>query len=348
MIVCTRCEEPRHQKNRREKKLKNAAPTIKTRTNTTTRCGCSFHASFSWKDWQNKQFNKAIKITNTNYRHGDGCLPSRNQLAVEKRMAGCHTVAIHEPRIKTILSVMGSGSRVPIKMLRNLMRPLYPPGTSLDARMVFNFSLKLKRMLASKAGDIDSQTITEEEETALLSTTDLEEESPAFLTEAFAQFTELLKEALADQNDLHQMEIYLKSLADCDPTFTYRVGHSSDGTTTGFIWQTGVMRSDFEKFGDVIFLDRLGQPLTDKGWPLLTFAMIDANGKVCLPSESIAIGESVDGYAWGLRSTCEMAPGRKLSDIKIIYSDGILASETLLDKLGIQDHARLYWIITTC
>jgi hypothetical protein len=26
MIVCTRCEEPQHQKNRREKKLKNVAP----------------------------------------------------------------------------------------------------------------------------------------------------------------------------------------------------------------------------------------------------------------------------------------------------------------------------------
>jgi hypothetical protein len=113
MIVCTRCKEPQYQKNRRVKKLKNAGPTIKTRTTTTIRCGCSCHASFSWKDWWNKQFNKAIKITNTNYRHGNGYLPSKNQLAV----AGCHIVAINEQQIKTILSVMGSDSRVPIKML---------------------------------------------------------------------------------------------------------------------------------------------------------------------------------------------------------------------------------------
>jgi hypothetical protein len=70
------------------------------------------------------------------------------------------------------------------------MKPLYPPGTSLDVKMVFNFRLKVKRMLASKAGDIDSQTITEEEETALFSTTELEQESPAFLTETFAGIAE--------------------------------------------------------------------------------------------------------------------------------------------------------------
>ena len=341
-IFCTRCEEPQHQKNRREKKVKNDAPTTKTRTTTTTRCGCSFHISFSWKEWRNKQSNKAIKITKkTNYRHDNGCLPSRNQLAVEKRKAGCHTVAINEQRIKTILSVMESGTRVPIRLLRDLMRPLYPPGTSLDSQMIFNFRLKVKRLLASRPGDIDSQTITEEEEEALLSTNDLTEQSPEFLTEAFTQFNELLREALADQNDLLQIGNYLKALADKDPTFTFRIGHAEDGTTTGFIWQTGVMRRDFELNHEVLFVDRLGQPLNNKGWPCVTLAMVDADGKICLPSESIAIAENVDVYGWAIRSTVEMTPCVSLSDIKIIFSDGILAGESLLSMLGIEDSCKI-------
>jgi hypothetical protein len=196
---------------------------------------------------------------------------------VEKRKAGSHTTAIHEAQIKTILSVMNTGSRVPIGMMRDLLRPIFPPGTSLDAnsKLVWNFRLKAKRMLAKGfVGDINSQTITEEEREALLSTKD-PKETPVFLTEIFQQFTELLKEALADGNDLHQITNYLNSLEDCNPTFMYRIGYVADGTATGLIWQTGVMRKDFELYGDVLFVDRLGQSLNDKGcWPLITIGML--------------------------------------------------------------------------
>jgi hypothetical protein len=189
-------------------------------------------------------------------------------------------------------------------------------------------------------GDINSQTITEEEEAALLSTKD-PEENPAFFTEIFQQFTELLKEALADRNDLHQITNYLNSLEACDRTFTYRIGYAADGTATGFIWQTGVMRKDFELYGDVLFVDRLGQSLNDKGWPLITIAMLDGQRKVCLPCETLAITKSIDSYAWTIRMIHEMAPGRKLSDIKIIFADGIMAGETLLAKLGIDATCKL-------
>ncbi len=340
-IVCTRCDEPQHQITRRNKKAKPAEG--KQRKSNSTRCGCPFFINYSPVDWRNRE-NKQIKITKSNYKHDNGCLPSRSQLTIEKRKAGCHTVAINEQRIKTILSVMETGSRVPVDMMRDLMRPLFPPGTSLDFQLVFNFRLKLKRMLASRAdrgGNIDSQTITGAEEDELLATNDLDQESPEFLTEAFSQFQELLKEAMLDQNDLKQMEQYLDSMASCDPTFTYRIGHGSDGTVTGFIWQTGVMRRDFELFGDVIFVDRLGQPLNSKGWPYLTMAMLDGDKTVCLPSENLTITESVDSYAWQIRTTCEMTPKRKLSDIKMIFADGILAGETLLAKLGIQDTCHL-------
>ena len=91
---------------------------------------------------------------------------------VEKRKAGQFTASVDELEIKTILSVMHTGKRVPIEMMRDLIRPLFPPGTSLDARLVFNFLLKSKRMLADGMGDLRSYTITVEEEQSLLSNGD--------------------------------------------------------------------------------------------------------------------------------------------------------------------------------
>jgi hypothetical protein len=92
-IVCTRCEEPQHQINRRNKKAKPVAN--KQRKTNTTRCGCPFRINYSPVDWWNKE-NKAVKITKANYKHGNGCLSSKSQLAVEKRKAGSHTTAINE------------------------------------------------------------------------------------------------------------------------------------------------------------------------------------------------------------------------------------------------------------
>ena len=98
----------------------------KQRQVNSTRCGCPFKIQYLPVDWKDKT-NKAIKITASScYSHDNGCLPSPTQLAVEKRKAGSHTTAIHEAQIKTILSVMNTGSRVPIGMMRDLMRPIFP------------------------------------------------------------------------------------------------------------------------------------------------------------------------------------------------------------------------------
>ena len=63
------------------------------------------------------------------------------------------------------------------------------------------------------------------------------------------------------------------------------------------------MRRDFELFGEVLFIDRLGRSLNTKGWPSMTTAMLDGDKRVCLASEAITIAEQVDAYAWKIRMT---------------------------------------------
>ena len=222
-ILCSRSAERKGVQNKRDRK--QPVPLEKQRKISSTRCGCTFSLKHSPVDQKDKS-NKAIKISQySRYMHTNGCLPSTGQLMVEKRKAGQFTASVNESQIKTILSVMHTGKRVPIDMMRDLMRPLFPPGTSLDAQLVFNFRLKSKRMLADGMGDLRSFTITEEQEQYFLSNGDLDfTETPVFMTEVFAQFRELLKEALTDQNDLHQITSYLNSLAKSDPSFDYRIG----------------------------------------------------------------------------------------------------------------------------
>ncbi|KAG7373302.1 hypothetical protein IV203_034026 [Nitzschia inconspicua] len=193
-------------------------------------------------------------------------------------------------------------------------------------------------MLARRDLDVASHTVTEDDEAQLLLSADgLDfQQSPEFLMEAFLQFRELLQEAL-DENEVQQIPLYLDKLGACDPTFSYRVGRSSDGTVTGFVWQTGVMRRDFELYRDVLFIDCMVKSINTKGWPINTIAMLDGEKKVCLPCEALTVGEEVDGYAWLVNCVLEMTPGRKRCDTRFIHGDGILEGGNFLTKLGIQD-----------
>ena len=102
------------------------------------------------------------------------------------------------------------------------------------------------------------------------------------------------------------------------------MGEASDGSITGLIWQTGVMRKDFELFGDVLFLDKLGRSLKNRGWATMTVAMVDGDKKLCFPCDSLTmIEESIPAYQWLLRMTVEMTPGMELTDTKVIFGDGI-------------------------
>jgi len=82
--TCTRCEEPVFRKNARSKRT--TVPLEKQRKRISTRVGCLFQVCYAFSDWRNKNDNKSIKITSSSmYCHSNGCLPSRSQLAVEKR-----------------------------------------------------------------------------------------------------------------------------------------------------------------------------------------------------------------------------------------------------------------------
>ena len=336
-LCCSRSAEPNGAKKKRAKK--EPTPINKRRKHNSTRCGCNFAIKYAPVNRGVKE-DKQIKITACDLMHSNGCFPCNSQLAVEKRKSGVVVASLHEARIKAIITVIRTETRVPVATLREMIRPLYPPGTALDAQLIFNLRLKIKRMIKQGlVDDINSVSITEEQERELLSP--VVDESPAFLTEVFVQFQELLKEALLDKNDLIQMKDYLDSLVAADPTFSYRMSHADDGTTTGFVWQTGIMRRDFELHGSTLFIDRLGRSMNTKGWPYITTAMLDGYKRLCLGAEALTVEESIEAYVWVIQMILEMSPGRDSSGIKVIFADGIVMGETLLEKIGISDTCKL-------
>jgi hypothetical protein len=254
-ILCSRCAEPLTVKSKREQRLSSGVVPPEKRRNPkkTTRCGCPFRISYSLLQKNNRE-DKSLKINeSSNYRHDRGCLPSRSQLFREKRKAGAYTKSIQESKIKSILTLLKTGERVPPRIMRKLLGPLLPGGCPLDCQFLYNFHIKAQKLLASKGGEVENMTITEEEESMLVNPLDLDSESPDYYTASFCLINQLLEQALLNPTDTAQIESYLESLAQEDASFKWRSAKDDDGKPICYVWQTGVMRRDFELYGSTLF-----------------------------------------------------------------------------------------------
>ncbi|KAG7371185.1 hypothetical protein IV203_019755 [Nitzschia inconspicua] len=201
-------------------------------------------------------------------------------------------------------------------------------------------------MLARGDIDLASYTVTADENTEVLSAAeDLNyQQSPEFLTEALIQFQELLKKAFVDQNEVQQILHYLDKLVECDSSFSYRVGRAADGTVTGFVWQTGVMRRDLDSMEIFCLWTAWESPSTPKVGPLTRLQCLMGRRRFVFHVRDSRCPRplmAMSGYVWLINCAVDMAPGRKLSDIKFIVADGIFAAENVLSKLEIYDTCRV-------
>jgi hypothetical protein len=170
-LCCNRCPEPQYMKNRRDKRNASGHVAIENRRvyRSSTRCGCPFAISFAPVK-RKGQTLPSVRITNSCiYQHDNGCFPSRDQLMIEQRKSGAYTRALNETKMKTILTVLNTNQKVPLSLMRELVRPLFPSGHSLNAQFLLNFRRKAERMLATKGrGDVDEMTFTNNDQTILL------------------------------------------------------------------------------------------------------------------------------------------------------------------------------------
>jgi hypothetical protein len=190
-LCCTRCAEPQSDINKREKKIADGLVAEGSRRifKSSTRCGCPFQICFR-RQTPKDSCNKSIVITGSSYyKHDNGCVPSRDQLQVELQKAGVLTRAVvKEKNFKPILAVLNTNQHVAAPLLRDLVRPLFPPGLLLNER--------------SDEGQISlSSKVYQELSDATV---------PEYFTTSFRVFNELLAEAESKPTDIQQVITFLR------------------------------------------------------------------------------------------------------------------------------------------
>jgi hypothetical protein len=151
-------------------------------------------------------------------------------------------------------------------------------------------------------GTHDQGSVTQGDELALCNINNVSTHAPTYYNASFILFHSLFQEAISNISDIRQNDSFFHALSSADCSFKFRKITNGTADVTGYIWQKGVMRRDFELYSSTLFLDRMGRPLNNKGWPLLTMAMLSGDKKVCLASEAIVISECVGACACMIQS----------------------------------------------
>jgi hypothetical protein len=177
-LKCSRSHAPEGCEKRKEtRRVKNRITKEKQRETKSSRCGCKFEikSSTARRGLPPDAPKTAVRITHgSHYRHTNGCFPCQTQLIADKRRAGNYKSGLKEVQLRSIIEVLKPRKSVPIKVLREMMRPLYPATVEISAQDVCNMRYKVNIILdrmekeSEEAGNSGSGLSSSDEDNILL------------------------------------------------------------------------------------------------------------------------------------------------------------------------------------
>jgi len=118
---------------------------------------------------------------------------------------------------------------------------------------------------------------------------------------------------------------YMLSLEATNKGFTVTFLKSAEtGRLTGCIWQTAIMRDNFERFGGFLSMDVMLRPINEMEWPYMSISMYNELNSVCVACEGIVCGERVEAYKAMVDFVLDNNKKRTRNDINVVAADGVL------------------------
>jgi hypothetical protein len=290
----------------RSRKDVSQTPVEKRRKVNDTRCGCKFVIKFSNAAPLIASAPKdSVRITDgSSYLHGGGCFPSQAQLLSDKRAGGQYMKHLKSQNLQTLLNLVRLNNHVTARVMRNMMRPLFPNAYAITSRDISNLRFKLKKYVPSSTSTTDGSTkmLSSSECAYLLDSTNelanevntshdapLDTVAPDFLDKASLHARTILQHVLnaAGSSEADAIENLLKMLHNEDPGFTYRIAYAADGTRCGYVWMTPMMRADWEQYGHTLFLDAMLRQLNSVCWPYIAAVLATTEG----PPHSLCVAQ---------------------------------------------------------
>ena len=307
------------------------------KTNNCLKCNCPWAIKFkffndhSTQTSDNDKEHRPIIITQVISAHGNGCEPGMSQYTWCKTKAGQYSnkTAIVLQHLVSYM-VLKTNGFADASLIRSYMRKVLPERKSITSQDVYNVRIRallLMKQIKAEGKTLETFDFKPDIQKQLFKP--LDEVSHDFLDEAAKSAKEIYYDFLNDEQCSFKLFNYLEGLSKVDVGFTFNISRNEKGDMTGFAWMTSVMRSHFERYHTVIFLDAMKRKTNVHLWPYVSIVIVNDLGECQPVCESIMMAEVSEAYIFLLQSAFKMCPKVPPSNIKVVFGDEFFNQEMI-------------------
>ena len=277
-----------------------------------------------------------VIISKANLQHTGECKPSRLQQVMQRSRSGAYVKNISDVSLFTLCMMLKDEGKVPSSMVKQILSTQFPANKNVTNRHVYWMKNRIKALLP-RMNDCD----TFQDFKSIYKTSKLHtgiDDIPLSDDNIAQMGKDLWLEIMNDDNCQDSMitfKEYMLNLKDQNEGFAVTFLKSDKNRLTGCIWQTAIMRDNFERFGGYISMDAMMRPINDMKWPYVSISMFNELNSVCVGCEGIVCGERVEAYNAMLNFVLENTNKRTRHDINVVAADGVLNQEKVTNTLGL-------------
>ena len=222
-----------------------------------------------------------IKITTVGAKHTNGCEPGAKQYTLARIKAGEYAHATLQVLAQLVSHmILRSTTVVDPNYIQELMKKSLPARKAINYLDIYNLRIRALMLIKKmKSENLDIDKFEFKPDMAEYLFTPLDEVTDNILDNAAVCACELYYEFMNSDENSFTLFSFLESLASKDKGFTYDVAQDSNGKMTGFSWMTSVMRSNFERYNCVIFLDAMKRKTNIHLWPYMSIVIVNDLGE---------------------------------------------------------------------
>ena len=287
---------------------------------TRMKCNCNWFISFV------REVKDMVRITKISPTHTNGCKPSaKEMLAVVPRSTQPRKI---DPKILLHLVLCRSRRNVRLSsdFIRSELQLALPNSMYVSANAILYLKDKIEKLFKEKAyvgeNGYEALKAAIEPEQWLSGLNSCLDEYVSPYQKHLDHIAEMLSDAT--KADFYRLERTLQLVGIADATFLFQLAKNSSNETTGAVWQTGVMRGNFERFGNYLSVDTMHRDLNKDGWVYLAGTILNElnESQVCI--ECIALGERQEVYDFMLEHLIKFSPGMPIENVHCVSSDAFL------------------------
>ncbi|KAL7552459.1 hypothetical protein ACHAWF_016605 [Thalassiosira exigua] len=292
------------------------------------------------QQWQYKSdWSRPVKIATVVGKHGGDCCPGRmNRVDVMSR-SGTYTRDMPEQVMFSLCNYYEKSGTLKSSVIKSTVEPVWPRNKVMTSQEAFNIRLKVMRLMPSYRncnGDYMAfqQQMGQSDLVGFLDD-EVDIDDDVAYQVAHDMWLEI-STGVSNEEGIFTFIEYLKLIQSRAKGFVFKVATGNGSAKgkkrlLGVLWMTATMRRNFELFGGYICMDMMKRGINKLLWPYSAVTMYDETRKICLACEGFMCGERSDMYEFSARFLEQYAPGRSLSDVRIVSGDGFFSRKAIRD-----------------